>query len=38
MLESFPNEPNKTFTNKIDIIVYENEAIDATWTKEIHID
>lgn len=37
MLESFANEPNKTYTNKIDIIVFENEAIDATWTKEINI-
>jgi hypothetical protein len=37
MLESFQSDSLITYTNKIDILVYENSTVEPTWTKEITI-
>jgi hypothetical protein len=37
MLESFQNDSITTYTNKIDIEIYENDADNPTWEKEINI-
>lgn len=38
MLESFDSTASITYTNQIDILVYENGATEPTWTKVISID
>jgi hypothetical protein len=37
MLESFQSDATITYTNKVNILVYENDAAEPTWTKEISI-
>jgi len=37
MLESFQSDPTITYTNKIDVQVYENSSAEPTWEKEISI-
>jgi hypothetical protein len=37
MLASFQSDSSRTYTNKIDIQVYENDSVEPTWEKEIKI-
>lgn len=38
MLESFDSTASITYTNQIDVLMYENGATEPTWTKVISID